>query len=115
MTLPHPPPHNPRLQDTAGVIATLCIGRSVHQKLELLQRLVVGLGYDSLTVFGDCFDEVGARRRLECSNTQTGTEESEMSLKVGDAGRAARWQRWVQLSGRDTRLRRRDGEPPRAC
>ncbi|KAI8470834.1 MAG: hypothetical protein J3K34DRAFT_451727 [Monoraphidium minutum] len=45
-------------QDTAGVIATLCIGRSVHQKLELLQRLVVGLGYETLTVFGDCFDEV---------------------------------------------------------
>lgn len=45
-------------QDTPGVIATLCIGRSVHQKLELLQRLVVGLGYESLTVFGDCFDEV---------------------------------------------------------
>jgi hypothetical protein len=55
---PPPAPHAPTAQDTAGVIATLCIGRSVHQKLELLQRLVVGLGYESLTVFGDCFDEV---------------------------------------------------------
>lgn len=31
---------------------------SAHQKLELLERLVTQLGYDSLTVFGDCFDEV---------------------------------------------------------
>jgi hypothetical protein len=48
-------------QDSAAVIATLLIGRSVHQKLELLQRLVVGLGWESLTVFGDCFDEVRPR------------------------------------------------------
>ena len=47
------------------MIATLLIGRSVHQKLELLQRLVVGLGYESLAVFGDCFDEV--RRACACA------------------------------------------------
>jgi hypothetical protein len=34
------------------------LGVSAHQKLELLERLVVQLGYESLTVFGDCFDEV---------------------------------------------------------
>lgn len=36
------------------------IGVSAHQKLELLERLVTQLGYDTLTVFGDCFDEVSA-------------------------------------------------------
>ncbi len=33
-------------------------GVSAHQKLELLRDLVHLLGYDSLAVFGDCFDEV---------------------------------------------------------
>jgi len=31
---------------------------SAHQKLELLERLLRQLGYESVTVFGDCFDEV---------------------------------------------------------
>lgn len=48
-------------QDTVDTIQQLCIGQSAHQKLELLQRLVMLLGYDSLAVFGDCFDEVGRR------------------------------------------------------
>ena len=35
-----------------------CIGVSAHQKLELLTSLVRLCGYDSVAVFGDCFDEV---------------------------------------------------------
>lgn len=46
-------------QDKLDTIRLLVIGVSAHQKLELLERLVTLLGYDSLTVFGDCFDEVG--------------------------------------------------------
>jgi hypothetical protein len=46
-------------QDKLDTIRLLVIGVSAHQKLELLERLVTQLGYDSLTVFGDCFDEVG--------------------------------------------------------
>jgi hypothetical protein len=45
-------------QDKLDTIRLLVIGVSAHQKLELLERLVTQLGYDSLTVFGDCFDEV---------------------------------------------------------
>ena len=39
-------------------IRSICIGISAHQKLELLSHLVKLLGYESLAVFGDCFDEV---------------------------------------------------------
>lgn len=46
------------LQDKVDTIRLLVIGVSAHQKLELLERLVTQLGYESLTVFGDCFDEV---------------------------------------------------------
>jgi len=52
MCITHP------LQDKLDTIRLLVIGVSAHQKLELLERLVTQLGYDSLTVFGDCFDEV---------------------------------------------------------
>lgn len=45
-------------QDTADSIRNLYVGVSGHQKLELLSRLVRMLGYESLAVFGDCFDEV---------------------------------------------------------
>ncbi len=34
-----------------------CIGVSAHQKLELLTSLVKLCNYDSVAVFGDCFDE----------------------------------------------------------
>lgn len=34
------------------------IGVSAHQKLDLLAGLVRLLDYESLAVFGDCFDEV---------------------------------------------------------
>mmetsp|Transcript_15009 Transcript_15009/g.26085 ORF Transcript_15009/g.26085 Transcript_15009/m.26085 type:complete len:518 (-) Transcript_15009:676-2229(-) len=44
--------------DSAETIRALCIGDSAHQKLELLRGLVQLLGYESLAVFGDCFDEV---------------------------------------------------------
>lgn len=47
------------LQDQVETIRSICIGISAHQKLELLSQLVRLLGYESLTVFGDCFDEVG--------------------------------------------------------
>lgn len=33
-------------------------GISAHQKLELLGSLVRLLGYEGVSVFGDCFDEV---------------------------------------------------------
>jgi hypothetical protein len=36
----------------------LTIGISAHQKLELLKGLLQLLGWESVTVFGDCFDEV---------------------------------------------------------
>lgn len=45
-------------QDKLDTIRLLVIGVSAHQKLELLERLVTQLGFDTLTVFGDCFDEV---------------------------------------------------------
>mmetsp|Transcript_6775 Transcript_6775/g.16881 ORF Transcript_6775/g.16881 Transcript_6775/m.16881 type:complete len:520 (-) Transcript_6775:1033-2592(-) len=45
-------------QDNVDTVRALCIGISAHQKLDLLAELVKLLGYDSLTVFGDCFDEV---------------------------------------------------------
>ena len=41
-----------------STIRSLCIGISAHQKLEHLSSLVTLLGYESLAVFGDCFDEV---------------------------------------------------------
>lgn len=47
-----------QLQDKVDTIRLLVIGVSAHQKLELLERLVTQLGYESVTVFGDCFDEV---------------------------------------------------------
>ncbi|CAL5229191.1 g12471 [Coccomyxa viridis] len=45
-------------QDRVSTIRSLCIGISAHQKLEHLASLVTLLGYESLAVFGDCFDEV---------------------------------------------------------
>lgn len=45
-------------QDQVDTIRSICIGISAHQKLELLSSLVKLLGYESLAVFGDCFDEV---------------------------------------------------------
>ncbi len=36
----------------------MCIGISAHQKLDLLSSLVRLCGYESVAVFGDCFDEV---------------------------------------------------------
>ncbi|EFN57351.1 hypothetical protein CHLNCDRAFT_142716 [Chlorella variabilis] len=44
--------------DSAETIRQLCIGVSAHQKLDLLSGLVRLLGFESLAVFGDCFDEV---------------------------------------------------------
>ena len=41
-------------------IRSICIGISAHQKLELLSSLVKLLGYESLAVFGDCFDEASS-------------------------------------------------------
>ncbi|KAF5830598.1 hypothetical protein DUNSADRAFT_14315 [Dunaliella salina] len=45
-------------QDSVETIRTLCIGISAHQKLDLLSELVRLLGYESVAIFGDCFDEV---------------------------------------------------------
>lgn len=49
------------VQDQVDTIRSICIGISAHQKLELLSSLVKLLGYESLAVFGDCFDEVSSR------------------------------------------------------
>lgn len=49
-----------RMQDKVDTIRLLVLGVSAHQKLELLERLLVQLGYETVTVFGDCFDEVGS-------------------------------------------------------
>jgi hypothetical protein len=48
------------MQDKVDTIRLLVLGVSAHQKLELLERLLVQLGYETVTVFGDCFDEVGS-------------------------------------------------------
>ena len=45
-------------QDKAETIRSMCIGISAHQKLDLLSSLVRLCGYESVAVFGDCFDEV---------------------------------------------------------
>ena len=45
-------------QDKAETIRSMCIGVSAHQKLDLLSSLVRLCGYESVAVFGDCFDEV---------------------------------------------------------
>jgi len=45
--------------DTADRICGLHIGRSAQQKLELMDNLARACGFQCLTVFGDCFDEVG--------------------------------------------------------
>ncbi|GAX81460.1 hypothetical protein CEUSTIGMA_g8889.t1 [Chlamydomonas eustigma] len=45
-------------QDSVETVRQLCIGVSAHQKLDLLSNLVELLGYESVAVFGDCFDEV---------------------------------------------------------
>lgn len=45
-------------QDKVDTIRRQCIGVSAHQKLELLTSLVRLCGYESVAVFGDCFDEV---------------------------------------------------------
>lgn len=52
------------MQDQVDTIRSICIGISAHQKLELLSSLVKLLGYESLAVFGDCFDEVGHQPHL---------------------------------------------------
>jgi hypothetical protein len=44
--------------DTLDTIRLLCVGISAFQKLELLKSLLQLLGWESVTVFGDCFDEV---------------------------------------------------------
>lgn len=48
-------------QDRVDTIRSLCIGVSAHQKLDHLQALVKLLGYESVAVFGDCFDEACLR------------------------------------------------------
>lgn len=44
-------------QDSAGDIRNLYIGVSTSQKMELLKEIVHCVGYESVAVFGDCFDE----------------------------------------------------------
>jgi energy-coupling factor transporter ATP-binding protein EcfA2 len=44
--------------DDVETIRAMQIGISAHQKLEKLLEIVKHLGYQSLPVFGDCFDEV---------------------------------------------------------
>ena len=44
--------------DSIDSIISLHIGVSAHQKLERLKSLMELFGYESLAIFGDCFDEV---------------------------------------------------------
>jgi energy-coupling factor transporter ATP-binding protein EcfA2 len=44
--------------DSAELIRSLCLGISAHQKLDHVSKLLNLLGYESLAIFGDCFDEV---------------------------------------------------------
>ena len=52
--------------DTSETVRSLYVGVSGHQKLELLAHLLRLLGFESLAVFGDCFDEVGWGARPLC-------------------------------------------------
>lgn len=61
----------PALQDRVSTIRSLCIGISAHQKLDHLANLVTLLGYESLAVFGDCFDEVSNLQTF-CNNLRAG-------------------------------------------
>ena len=45
-------------QEQARVCRAMQIGISAHQKLEKLSAIVECMGYQSIPVFGDCFDEV---------------------------------------------------------
>lgn len=45
-------------KDTVDTIRQMHIGISAHQKLDRLSEIVQLLGYESVCVFGDCFDEV---------------------------------------------------------
>ena len=54
------------MQDRADTIRGLFIGISAHQKLEHLTSLVHLLGYESVAIFGDCFDEVILTCFLQC-------------------------------------------------
>jgi hypothetical protein len=45
-------------EDSAVAIQRMYVGEDATQKLELAQALVKGLGFESLTIIGDCFDEV---------------------------------------------------------
>jgi hypothetical protein len=54
-----------------STIRSLCLGVSAHQKLDHLQHLVHLLGYESLAVFGDCFDEVRASSLVSRRSAQS--------------------------------------------
>lgn len=47
------------VEDDADLIRRLFLGSNAQQKLELLNSLALGCGYEGVAVFGDCFDEVG--------------------------------------------------------
>ena len=61
------------VQDQVDTIRSICIGISAHQKLELLSSLVKLLGYESLAVFGDCFDEVSTQKCF-CNQLNAGSK-----------------------------------------
>lgn len=44
--------------DTIDAIRNVYIGVSAHQKLEKLKSLLELMGFESMAIFGDCFDEV---------------------------------------------------------
>ena len=72
------------LQDHADTIRSIYVGVSAHQKLELLSSLVKLLGYESLAVFGDCFDEVN---RLSVAASR------------GHSSHLKWWQGWQECQG----------------
>lgn len=84
-------------------VRSLSLGISAHQKLDLLASLVHLLGYESVAVFGDCFDGERGRGRgcgswlwahLSCAKRGNGTDvhEDVNLAMVWDLGKPS-WRR----------------------
>jgi len=52
--------------DRVEAIRSMYVGQSANQKLERLKLIVELLGFESLVVFGDCFDEVSYLDPVGC-------------------------------------------------
>ncbi len=59
-------PSSPGTYPRSALLLPSSAGISAHQKLDLLSELVRLLGYESVTLFGDCFDEVTLLDPVRC-------------------------------------------------